>query len=63
VNKNCPGAGQWFKYDPGTYYKLLRQEAQMHMQLMINIMKTRNADYDPLPIIEPKEKNENLEQL
>jgi hypothetical protein len=38
-------------YSTHEYLKLLKQEAQKRMQLMIDIMKSRNVEYDPEPII------------
>lgn len=56
-NPDKPG---WLKYDRSKrhqeYKKLLKQEAQDRMQLMIDIMKSRNVDYDPRPMIKQQRK-------
>jgi hypothetical protein len=49
--------------DPTEWEKLLKQEAQKRMQIMIDTMKSRGVDYDPEPIIKKQyHGNPNLSQ-
>jgi hypothetical protein len=56
-----PDRPGWMKYDDEEYLKILKQEAQKRIELMLQIMKSRGInDYDPAPaIIQQRKEREN----
>ena len=57
-----PGNPGKMKYNPDNEYKkLLEQEAQKRIEIMVKIMKSRGVDYDPAPIIK-RQREESLRE-
>ena len=50
-----------YNYD-NEYKKLLKQEAQRRQEIMIEIMKSRGVEYDPIPIIKEQMKEHLREE-
>jgi len=63
-NPDKPGRMKWNDDYSGTteYEKLLREEAQNRIQIMLEIMKSRGIDYDPTPILEKQQKEYEEQQ-
>ena len=61
-----PDRPEWMKFDKEEYLKLLKQEAQKRIELMLQIMKSRGInDYDPAAVIsqQRKEREEKESQI
>jgi hypothetical protein len=61
-----PDRPGWMKYDREEYLKLVKQEAQNRIELMLHIMKSRGiSDYDPAAVIiqQRKEREEAKNQI
>ena len=61
-----PDRPGWMKYDREEYLKILKQEAQNRIELMLHIMKSRGInDYDPAAVIiqQRKEREEAKNQI
>ena len=60
-----PDRPGWMKYDREEYLKILKQEAQKRIELMLQIMKSRGInDYDPAAVIiqQQKKREEAINQ-
>jgi hypothetical protein len=58
-----PERPEWHKYDNEEYLKILKQEAQNRIELMLQIMRSRGInDFDPAAvIIQQQKKREGVE--